>query len=420
MDIRIDSNGKIGRSSITSFNFHVDSTISLKYDFTISMTNLDNFLISLFESGNRVKIYVGRENNEFLIGEGDIVNIEVSTINDVKVLKATFQNHAFKMLSTTYVEDKILSGEPIQALSALINVSGIKSFINLHRSENVKIVANGYLYNVLRRLSRERGILWNVSGDSVYIGNTLSTRKHYFNKANIVSFFTSFINTNGLLFKKHDISMQFNSSISPGDALYIDKNSYIVGRVVHRFTYESRRDVIVKTTKVYAFEKIENAFWYAEVMDSPFHDVDHMLDDRMIKQAYDVEGSRVSFKDIERNAWLGDNEKITFARGAVGAAQMYLNIGSLTCAAAIGAYIPYNSIITDVRITISTIDVAYLEIMRNGVLVERFYCNALLKYEKTNLKVGPGIFSVRYTPGVGAAGIASVVCEINYRKVNPI
>ena len=413
MDITIVAGSKTYKTSVMGFSFIIDSTVSIKYDFIVSLTDADKSVFSLLEENDQVKILAGSS----LICEGDITNIDVRTMNDVIVVKASFQDHAFKRLQTTKVEDVVLNGDPIREIVNLISSKGFKTSMDITRQENVKYVANGYLYNILRRAARERGIIWNVSRGTVFVGNVLSSKSHYLKSQDAVSFFTSFLNTDGVMYKKHDISINFNSEIRCGDKVIMGNKTYIVGRVSHRFVYEGRKEVLVKSTNIFCFEKIENVYWYAEAMDTPSNEMDDLLDDRMVKEKYDVDGSRVAYKDLERKLWVGDNEKVVFAMALVGPGQMYLNLGGVACSAFIGAYLPYECVITDVRMTISAVDISYIEIMRNGVVVERFYCNALLKHEKLNLETGPGIFSARYTPGVGAAGIASVVFEMNYRKV---
>jgi hypothetical protein len=387
------------------------------YGFELSITDPDPTLLALLAENEHIKIYVGQENSDFLLGEGDITNLNARSLNDIKSVTASFQSHYFKHLQTTKVEDVVLNGDPIREITKLIDSKGLKTSIDVFRTENIKYVANGYLYNILRRAARDRGVIWNVSNETLFVGNKLSEKKHYFKQQEVISFSTSFLNTNGVMFRKHDVSMKFNSAVNPGDVVVIDSRSYIVGGVDHFFMYRHKNNVMVKTTRIFCFEKVENLYWYAEFMDAPFHEVDHILDDRMVKEMYDVDGSRVAYKDLERNLWVGDNEKIFFADSIVGPGQSYLFIGGTQCSATVGYYIPYEYVITDMRAMMGNVDIAYLEIMRNGVVEYRMLCNATLKYDKMSLRFMPGILAVRYTPGVGAAGITTIICELNYRKV---
>jgi hypothetical protein len=420
IDVRIDAGGKIYRTSVVSFSFNVDSIISLKYEFTVVMTDVDKTALSLLEENDQVKIYVGQENDELLIGEGDITNIDVRTIKDIMVITASFQNHTFKRLQTTRITNAILNGEPIREITNFIASKGFKTVNDVSRSENVRFVVNSYLYNILRRWARDRGVIWNVSRETLFVGNKLSTRKHYLKVQEVIHFTTSFLDTNGVMHKKHDLSLKFNSGMNPGDTVVIDKKSYLIGRVVHRFAYVSKGDVLVKTSNVFCFEKIDDLYWYAEAMDAPFHDVDHMLDDRVVEEIYDVESSSLAFKNVEKNLWVCENEKVVFSDTNVGPAQSYLFVGGVQCTATVGMFVPYDAIITDVRAVFSGTDIAYIEVMKDGIVQHRTLCNNILKYEKIDLRIGTGVVSARYTPGVGAAGITNVLYEINYRKVHKV
>ena len=411
LNVKFDTGVSSVSVDVSEIKIVIESMLSLYYKFSVSVSGIDSELIPTIENADVVKIYVSNQ----LVAEGKYISSEIHSIDDKITVNALFENTTMNFIKRSFIDNQIVNGDIVDELSRSISLFGIKTVVSMDNVEPRREVLNGCVYNLLRNATREKNICWNISNNKVYIGDILSERVHTLDKSTAIVFYNSFVNKNQELVKFHNASVRYDAKLLPGDSITIDNNKYIIGKAKHYFVYRSQGNVLFKTTNLSLFNNNQDLFDNVEIADTLGEPEDY-VDSSVLKFLYDPVDNRPAFNDINRKKWVCENEKVASAKSQAGPAQVYFNIQGCAMSATFGYNIPYDSVITDYRLMLASTDVAFIEIMRNGEVIYSIPCNATSKYEKLDLLFAPGVLSFRYTPGAGAAGIAKVFIEVNYRE----
>ena len=393
---------------------HVRKT-ALEYSCILKIITSEKNVESFLQENSKIRVMIGEQTSKMIIAEGYLKGTEMKVSGEESLLTINIEDESFNVLRTTTFTGT-LNGEFAREINKVTSLSGINVVKTYAESIIVNRFVNGYLFDILRDITREKSIPWNISDDKIYIGTLLSRKSHQFSYSDMRLSVGYFRDKSGVIVRKHDVTIGYKPEIKCGEILHVGKFVYIVGMVKH--SYRTLKGITKKDTSLTLFGNVEDLYSFIE-----YSDVEDFLDDRLELKNYPFKYNEVQgvpgYYDRTRKAWLGDLECKSFTGSQLGVGQTYLSFGSMFTGANTGVFIPYDAMIVGIGYWIAGTDNAVFTVVRSGNRISIIACTTLSRrYEEMNdVFDKEGLMAVRYDPLVGAAGLAYAIVNVYYRRV---
>lgn len=410
--------GKPFSTSCDSISISSSYIIGNRYGSSISIVNADSAIISAMNTDGVVKVFAKATSSNILIATGIVSYVDTTRTKSNRSTTINLDDETFSQL-----DNDIFSGELRGEMSAVLGRITGMNVLNFYGSIDVREMVNdSYLIDVIRKLSNDNELAWNISNGEIFIGTTLSRRQHVLPVS--VQTDRGFFKVDGVLHKKTDVSLSYNPEIRCGDRVVISKAIYTVVGAAHVFSVDKRS--FVSATYLSVVDDIALAFQYAKNKDGKSITND-VINVESVKQKYDSITNVVYYYDNVREAYLGDLESLSFsdsaglaAHGGGAAVYTYMFHDSRQTTISISPFIPYPITITNFSFNIATIDGGYFEILRNGILLWSIRANTggVSNGFDIAIPADSGVFTVRYAArDASATGIARAFVSFRYRRV---
>jgi hypothetical protein len=390
----------------TMLKFSVKSILSLQYSIEIILTTDDRFILNNLSIDKLVKIYVSDVGRNNFIGQGKLIDASVKMVDSDQKIRMIYEDEVFNILNTNTYSGE-MSGELTSQLSIILSDYGIGVEKRYNGQYFFSRGINGQLYDIIRILTKESGIIWNIEKGKVILGDGDS-------KVIDISEFESkgsashFQSVDGRVISKMDLSMSFSTEYRVGQRVRYGSKIYYIGEVSHNYvksTYKTTLDSFVVL-----FQTIDDVFDYVRIKDEK-NDVDDVIEASLPRIRYDSDSNSLIYYNEEFNIWLGNIESINGQSSSLSnVTTTILNLGN-------GFYIPYDIFIESISFNSQSIDVANIEITRNGNRIFGTSMDRTTKKIEVFQEASSGNFNIQHVPLTGSTPTGYVLCEMRYRRI---
>lgn len=390
--------------------------MSLDYKWEIDVLTTQERVQSLLSRGAKVRVSIGETSGKIIVADGILVSTSIKTMGDEKLVKIVLESSTFNALKNQSYNG-ILIGEFTREINRVL---ALDSF-SMHRSYigNISLnrYVNGFIRDIIRDISSDNSLAWNVSDDEIYSGVLLSRRYYEIEKGSMRISDGYFRNKSGDIVRKHDVTFNYRPEIMPGDRINVSKYVYIVGAVTHK--YANLQSTTKKFTTLTLFQDIGDIVDFVEFMDDEtrINDISKLNN---TKVRYCTHCCGLVYFNVMHNMWLGNKQKVIFSIVNAGPLQEYLFLGNVQTTDVLGLYVPCDILITDVSCCIDAFDIGNVELLRNGSVIYTHPITGHLCYhDRTSIVFNKdGIMSARFQPGAGPAGTSDIIYTVHYRMVS--
>jgi hypothetical protein len=300
-----------GRKKITTraILFSFQSIVSLKYSGVLTIVVNDKTILSHVREGQKARFWVGDVNRSNAVGNGIVRKIDIIKQDDKYRLVLSIINETFNDIFSTGFSGKI-RGELSRVMRSILSSIGVSIEKTYNGVIPVYEFQEGFLYDVLNSITRPVNIVWNVSGDDVYVGDILSGDSHKVRSFKVAIGRTTFKSIDNRSLKKTDISKNYSPDMKAGDRIVIGNTSYIIADASHSYSVLDRGP-ITRSTNLVLVETLSVLLSYIEVMDDDKR-IEDLINNKVPDIKYDPEFDSIVYKEHEKQEYLGELETATF------------------------------------------------------------------------------------------------------------
>lgn len=407
-----DVDGDVLTCSISGITMEYKGIVSLVYEHEIVLGGIASNVLGLMTNGSYVRMYIGSGSNKSFIAEGTLMKLYTYLDGSAEYTKIILQDLGYKTLSESSYTG-LLSGDTASVIKNLVDLNVRKTYTD---SDIIYRHASGRHLDILKDLVKDKGRVWNVKGNTLWIGNTLSSKVFNLGAIGNRVYSGRVRDDDGNTIKVADVQIKFTPEARPGDIIKIGSKNYIIVAVNHK--YRNTQKVMLKASYLKAVTTMDNVYNLVQYYDDErrIEEISNFEDPSSI---YDPEYNELSYYDHERKSYLADLQEKSFVLHTVAGATYLDYIGGIATSASVGVYIPYDIRIIGIGVFCSYTDDAVVRVRRNGINVSAIsILDRIPKYElKDDSFAGDGLMAVYVDIGGGFQGVDYMIVNVYYRRV---